>query len=215
MSHYCIVVIVDGETEPAYIEREVERLLAPFDENMEVAPYKEYMSDEDIARMVRHYTEHPMAAPPVDPNDLTTLLPYMEDWNGSEGAIDGGGLYYLRTYNPQSKWDWWSVGGRYSGRITGDPGQDIVRVSEMKPGDLVTHEYDFIGNPIRELEKHEQYYSHCYGILTKEGEWISQGRMGWFGMSDDAHDSVEWSKRYFEILSSYPNDWAVLVDCHI
>lgn len=54
-----------------------------------------------------------------------------------------------------------------------------------------------------------------YAIL-KDGEWIANGEMGWFGFSNDNMTKDEWSKRYLELLDSLPDDTLLSVyDCHI
>lgn len=56
-----------------------------------------------------------------------------------------------------------------------------------------------------------------FATLTHEGQWIEKGRMGWFGMSDETHDSTN---AYLEQANTYldglPEDmWLAVVDCHI
>lgn len=56
-----------------------------------------------------------------------------------------------------------------------------------------------------------------FATLTHEGQWIEQGRMGWFGMSDKTHESIT---TYLEQVNTYldglPEDtWLAVVDCHI
>lgn len=56
---------------------------------------------------------------------------------------------------------------------------------------------------------------NCYSFI-KDGEWISQGDMGWFGISSNEKSQDEWRN----LLSSYldnvaDDDIIVTVDCHI
>lgn len=52
--------------------------------------------------------------------------------------------------------------------------------------------------------------------LVMNSEWISKGRMGWFGMSDDKLEQDEWDRKVNELLDSLPDDTALtIVDCHI
>jgi hypothetical protein len=101
MSHAC--VLVTGN---------VDNMMSPYDENKEMRPYKRYMSDEDIERMREHYEKK-------ENKSLTDedLLEHMDSWNGRDGGIDKKGMYYWSTYNPDSKWDWYELGGRYPRKL--------------------------------------------------------------------------------------------------
>jgi len=45
MSHFTVMVIGN----------DIERALAPYDENMEIEPFKAIMEHDDIQRMAKHY----------------------------------------------------------------------------------------------------------------------------------------------------------------
>jgi len=108
MSHFYVGVVVKKQARGECIEAEVARLLAPFDEKLDVTPYKKY---EKPARMAEYYQ--------MDPSDWEGLAKRMKDWTGCEGGVDGEGLFYWSTYNPESKWDWYRIGGRWDGVIRG------------------------------------------------------------------------------------------------
>lgn len=57
-----------------------------------------------------------------------TLAQFAEDWNG---AFEREGKFFKRT-NPNAKWDWWSIGGRYQGMLQVKPGVDDYGVG--RPG---------------------------------------------------------------------------------
>jgi len=69
------------------VEREVERLLAPYDENLEVPSYM------DIC----------------DCNWSGNPDPQCEECNGA-GKVS-------TDYNPKAEWDWWVIGGRFDGVV--------------------------------------------------------------------------------------------------
>lgn len=103
MSHYAVLVIYnDGQN--------FDKLLAPYNENLEVEPYLKYTVDEAIAYIKEHYVPY---------NDY--LKEYADrhliDWFAENYGllIKQGGLY--STYNPNSKWDWYSIGGRFDGDL--------------------------------------------------------------------------------------------------
>jgi hypothetical protein len=130
VSHYTVLVI--GE--------DVEAQLAPYDEEIQVDPYKEYWDSETIRQWERILskadagrTDHPSYSvedgtmlPPLPEDEQYSLdqiaatynKRYASDINRDENSrvhIDDGGIYEWSTYNPKSKWDWYQVGGRWNG----------------------------------------------------------------------------------------------------
>lgn len=103
MSHYAVLVIHKED-------QDIEELLAPYSEHLKVEPYLKYTVDEAIAYIKEHCVPY---------NDY--LKEYADrhliDWFAeNEGLlIKQGGLY--STYNPNSKWDWYSIGGRFDGDL--------------------------------------------------------------------------------------------------
>lgn len=58
---------------------------------------------------------------------------------------------------------------------------------------------------------------HTYALLI-DGQWISKGEMGWFGIDDSTKDSEEaYIEKFKEIMSAEENQdkMFVVVDCHI
>ena len=54
-----------------------------------------------------------------------------------------------------------------------------------------------------------------YSVLMN-GQWYSQGEMGWFGMSTDTLTDDEWSAKVADLIDSLPQDTRLtLVDVHI
>jgi hypothetical protein len=97
------------------------------------------------------------------------------------------------TYNPNSKWDWYSVGGRWSGFLPNKKNHATVK--------------ELLESPTKDWTP--------YALVTPEGRWCQHGEMGWFGMSSDEKDEAEWDTEVIEVLKKYPDAQAVLVDCHI
>lgn len=96
------------------IGEDVEEQLAPYNEEITVPPYRKY--DADPAWLFRFYAEkHPDA---IGEPTLEQLVAFLnEEWkeDGEKYGVDDVGLYSLSTYNPASKWDWYTVGGRWRG----------------------------------------------------------------------------------------------------
>lgn len=134
MSHFVVLVIGD----------DIERQLAPYDENIEVEPYRE---DEDVdvthireyieKRRVEHAAWVQAGRPTIDTDDErqrtlgiqeiengTTNLPSSDAsdievvrwyYDDTYDQDEDGNWFRMSTYSPESKWDWWAIGGRWAG----------------------------------------------------------------------------------------------------
>ncbi len=136
MSHFTLLVALPANTED--VQAELEKRLAPFDENMRVAPYRSY--EEGAAEdhwTVRAYRRGPSTTSYGPFGETVTWAEVVEKYNLTFGHgpqtialpddtedVDSERLYFdeesgraysMSTYNPQSKWDWWSIGGRWKG----------------------------------------------------------------------------------------------------
>ena len=132
MSHYTVAVIT--RTDPSQ-SMELENLLAPFDENIETEPYI-YRTREQIVNDAKEIKEgwiERLTQKDISKEDLIAYLTEPryksvrellnaetdEDFYNhevSESMVGENGNEYS-TYNPNSKWDWWEVGGRWSGSL--------------------------------------------------------------------------------------------------
>jgi hypothetical protein len=109
VSHARLLVIGD----------DLDAQMAPYDENKEVEPYKDYEAGEPwFARSAKEDG--------IDPTDLEALAAWHNAKYAGDGerpySVDENGLFTMSTYNPQSKWDWWSIGGRFAGQLMVKPG---------------------------------------------------------------------------------------------
>ena len=128
MSHFTVLVVGD----------DVEEQLSPFDENIEMPRYKkEEVSEEEKEQMVDYYIEHENFEGTFE----ECYVKYGNDWNGNGWRKGITGVWHIwSTYNPQSQWDWYSVGGRWSGFFklkedaTGKMGRPGVFGNEAKKG---------------------------------------------------------------------------------
>jgi len=107
MTHYTVLIKFEGDLKDSY--QILEKMLAPFNENTTIPRYKNYLDKDDIKRMAENYK--------IKETDTKKLLRKMRDWSGESGGVDSKGLFHWSTDNPQSKWDWYSIGGRWSGRF--------------------------------------------------------------------------------------------------
>jgi len=110
------------------------------------------------------------------------------------------------TYNPNSKWDCWSYGGRWNGEIAGKPENDS---SGFNFGD----EYRQFESNIARVSDFIATGKVPFALLTPDVKWYERGEMGWFGNVKDEKD--EWEDQAMSILKQYPEDKIVGIDCHI
>lgn len=280
MSHYTVLVIGD------YPESQLE----PFDENLEVERYcVGAVSDEDKEEMLSYYKGKGFDFESFD----ECYKAKGEEWNCNQYVFEDGEWRVYSTYNPNSKWDWYVLGGRWSGKFiklkndrSGTIGQSGAFGNDCGIDQAVKGDIDFDaikkeartnakklyreveekcgGSIPRMLEtwnevlsspayanldikaKRELYHSQSalkvwnekvnngnswgydledfqcseieyilkrelksfipYAVLY-EGEWISRGDMGWFGVTTTTHyDETEWEKNVWKIVEECPDD---------
>lgn len=211
MTHFVGAVLVPAGTrdEQGYLESVLER----YSEERTVDPYvnQEY-SDEEYNRAFKGMTEildqwkqreregtlRPWEAK-NEPTDITGMskLEVLRTWGGDWREDADGVLREYTTYNPESEWDWWVVGGRWDG--------------EFAPGNHLP-----VADAIDELQSSDPaQWKFPYSLVNAEGEWITKGAMGWFGIAAPAMTDLEWQEKFLEELRKQPDGMLVFVDFHI
>ena len=234
MSHYTVAVI-------HHPHQEIEELLAPYSENLEVPKYISYTKAQAIEHVRKYWKD-------VDGlSDEECYAKMAADYEDDMKDSDGN-LY--STYNPQSKWDWWTEGGRWGGLLRRKSDGEECDSEEIGNLDFAMDDAEFKraarfwdvvvegapqkdGEEIRSIWTPEYYKSHygtkekyakamasfnTYAVLTPDGVWHAPGEMGWWGCSSESGDEMQdWNEHYMErfIESADPNDILTIVDCHI
>ena len=206
MSHYTVAVML----EKGSIRDDLEKALAPYDENLHVQRYI-YETKEGLVKKWRDYFTTGFGSDPnfksdlkTKINDMTddevyayftegiTLMPdnldpddddYYKDYLDEDGNI-------TTTYNPNAKWDWWEIGGRWHDEFfLGD-----IEIVKTIPKDFST-----------------------YAFVDLDGKWHEPGKMDWFGMSSATDEQAkEFKDNYYDIfLKGHEDCVIVVVDCHI
>ncbi|MBI1313265.1 hypothetical protein GC176_18390 [bacterium] len=195
--HSCVYVII-GKT--GDIETQIAKAMGPFDENLKVIPYKLYLSASTLMAMARHYK--------IAESDHAALIERMPDWLGDSGGRDRLGLYALCSHNPNGRWDWYEIGGRFNGVIS----------SKRSPRPFAKH-CDLALNtaPASRLLNDRDFASKTpFAIVTSHGEWIERSRVesnasGWYVREEPL---PAWTRRVRAILRTYSNHRIVCVDAH-
>lgn len=214
--HYKVLVLGDN----------VEELLAPYNENIEVAPYVDKTFEEcreTLEKMERRTISD------------KEVLDYYDDELDEDGNL-------ISTYNPKSKWDWYIIGGRWSDEET-EYGETVGTTEWKYPKEHLEKAEKFwidwvegknrekYGNdcfmyrPEYYIEKYKNLdnyikaktYKVGYAIVTPDGEWHEPGQMGWFSSLGDMEDELDFEiNAYDKYIKNLPADTPVyVVDCHI
>lgn len=158
MSHYCVGVIIDGEDN---IEDKVAKILAPYDENLEVEPYI-YKTREELIKLAKDYKLHIQQKMKEDTSHVVTEYEQVyldaqtdEDFYNLEHEDDYN-MYNengdeLSTYNLKSKWDWWVIGGRWLRE------NNVLKIKDFVLYDTPT-------------DQQIEHYKKCWGYLNNEIE---------------------------------------------
>ena len=162
MSHF-IVAVIHAEDEP------LEELLAPYDECLEMEPYIEITRQEAIDYMKKNY-----------PKKYKTDQERLEFMYRGRDVDEDGNI--LSTANPEARWDWWVVGGRWKnylrvkgGQVDSAPIKDVDFSLDQKAYEQALRFWSVVVDhePISEDIEGEykdfwgpQYYVDTYG--TKE-----------------------------------------------
>lgn len=198
-------------------------LLARYDENREVPKYLEATKAQAIERTresIENYRQTVYARYIADPAEyaktttnaahiayLRDQFPLKLDWTDAEVYTDAvlfkepddldadGNIYSTR--NPESKWDWYAIGGRWDGTFGRNRFSSVAEAREA----FDAHEF-----PPRVL-------------VLPDGRWLEKGEMGWFGMSHGDVTDEQWRLDFFAALDAtaltHPSSSVLVVDFHI
>ena len=209
MSHYTVGIIIPPE-ELSDIHSFVEQQLAPFDEDIKVAPYVCYTLEKAklaLESEIRHFTRiiesHNEAfdvkrcQQALDELELMTPEQRYAEYLRGHTHFNAKGEP-LSRYNPAGKWDWYVIGGRWNGWL-----HDRDCKSSKLNDNVATVEH---------VIARERY---PFALVTPTGEWFEQGQMGWFGVVVDGKDRLDWHTEANAILRNYLDHSMVLVDAHV
>lgn len=216
MSHFTVYVFTKEDG------KDVEELLAGYDESIVYAPYIKYTKQQAIAEVRKEiedykntryaeYLMNPEAYEAAHDNEahikyLKEEFPKKLNWTDEqcyqdkaqwyeEDMIDENGNIYS-TYNPNSKWDWYIIGGRWTGGLV------------TKEGRETNSDY------ISEIDWNKTDIP--FAFITPNGIWHERGEMGWWAIVTNEKEQDGWEAEFKKAIEKLDNDVLVtLVDCHI
>ena len=217
MSHFVVYVFTKENG------KGVDELLAPYNEEIEYAPYILYTKKqaiEKVRREIEEYKNGLYAQYLADPEKYKEkympskeLINYLENefplklkWTDNEcyeymalyrdkDMIDKDGNL-LSTYNPNSKWDWYEVGGRWDGVLINKEGKNtnIDYANQI--------DWDKTGVP--------------FAFVEPNGVWHEKGEMGWWAMVSNEKEQDSWKEEFKNFIKDLDDEVEVtIVDCHI
>lgn len=228
MSHFSVAVFHRED-------QDIETMLNPYSEHLEVETYISYTKEEAIAFAKKYYNTDGMTD-----KECWALI---ADGNETD---DNGNI--LSCYNPDAKWDWWEVGGRWSGMLkTAEGNVDEAKVKDIdfsrdeeayrkalrfwdvivdkKPADpdedfSTWYKPEYFKDTYGDRETYAKVISDfsTFAVILPDGSWHEEGTMGWFGCSSATPDDTKsWGKNYKErfLDTADPELILTIVDCHI
>jgi hypothetical protein len=206
MTHFTVGIIV-AKGEPN-VESFVAGQMDPYYEHSEAEPYVCYSVQQaaaDIASTIhrleliisRNEPVYDLAKCRENLEQLRAMTPeqkYQEYIKRHEDFNHRGEP--ISTYNPESKWDWYVIGGRWDGWITGQEAS-----GETVQANMATTEQAIERGIIP------------HAIITPDGDWHERGHMGWWAMLITENEN--WDTEAREILAGYPGHSLIILDAHI
>ena len=214
MSHFVVYVFTE--------DKDVDTLLAPYNEDMVVAPYIEYTKEQAIAKkrkeiedfkndLYTKFLEDPEEYKKNCTNEahikyLEEEFPKKLNWTDeecyeeikqyyNENEIDEQGNLWSK-YPPNAKWDWYTEGGRWNDCLI------------TKEGTRTNEDY------ASEIDWNRT--SAPFAFVDSYGRWYERGEMGWWGIVTNEKDKDEYDEMFNKFVKKLDEDTKVtVVDCHI
>lgn len=198
MSHFTVLVLMRND-------QLLGDLLAPYDENKEVSPYISTPRAEFIADKRKWYAkteddeenDKPDYSTMSDEEFLQAMrdIGYELDENGNE----------ISTYNPQSQWDWWSVGGRWNNSLRlKEPDED----GNERCNYAYVKDLSFDSDP--EIYKKRARFWELYIEEAEPENEDEKEMLGWVRYKKEYYIERFGTKENYATLESLFETWAVI-----
>jgi len=123
---------------------------------------------------------------------------FMELYHGIDKDPDTGKYGYW--VNPNAKWDWYELGGRWSGFF--------IQHNNEPTDQTIKQNIDF--DSMRKKDKLSTF------AVLKDGVWYEKGEMGWWCSVTDEKPQEDWDIQFNKLLDEIKDDELLsLYDCHI
>lgn len=194
MSHFAVLVIGENPEEQ----------LAPYHEFESTGNDDKYVQDVDMTEEVQLDADKSSLENALSDYDLQYVTVDDEKNIDKEGehkyryavVRDGKLVKAVKRTNPNKKWDWYQLGGRFGG-------------FSLKNGGIC---------PFALKQNIDFDVDSCFVTyaVIKDSKWYSKGDMGWFGISSNDVSDEDWNAKFWELVNSAPDTTLFsLFDCHI
>lgn len=198
MSHFKVLVIGD----------DFDLQLAPYDENIKKDPYKEDDFDDlDSVKSALAWDRDENNSNKqglTDPgDDLDARLEMLSDYCGGDLRInrETGHIERWTTYNPLSKWDFYSVGGRYNTtfKIKADADEDDYLASQP-------HWSESFGNQADHENSSDQARKRAIDFMAMVDAALDDAAREWEKLTDATEGITPPTRSWMETLEAYGVD---------
>ncbi len=164
MSHFTVLVIGANP----------EDQLEPYNENTKVDEYiREAVSEEEKSRCMDYYIDENPELKGKSFEEIYAL--HGDSWNDNSWRKDEEGVWQkYSTYNPNSKWDWHQLGGRWNGffklkdKADGKAGSAGLMTAPAEEGwvdQVMKKDVDFEFMEINARKKAEEHYDKVMELI--------------------------------------------------
>lgn len=182
MTHFIVLILVPSviwNYGPSEVRVYIAKQMAPYDENEATVIEVVHEKEELVATLEKlHYTE---------------LSDFLEDF-GLFLDEKGRACHY---HNPQGIYDWYSIGGRFKGVLTGPD-------CSLPAAELLVQ--------ARSVEEPTVFHH----VVDCQGQLHQSRRVGWFACAETLVEEEVWGKTYERLLEEAEEGAVgVVLDCHI
>ena len=118
-----------------------------------------------------------------------------------DGSGCGGTGRIQSTDNPRGWWDYWVIGGRWSGALYG---ADLNSTNDLRRNSQEVRTWLQLAKPFVP-----------FALVLPSGAWLSKARMGWFGCASGEMPQEWWEAEVRKQLEAWEDGTLILVDAHI
>jgi hypothetical protein len=165
MSHFTVLVIGPNP----------EQQIAPYDESISFPRYRiKEVTEQNKKDFLDYYIKDSKITEETSFEDAYAI--HGEEWNNSEYKLIDNVWWETSTYNPKSKWDWYKLGGRWTGYfkvnddakgpiVVGTPGLMTQPAPEGYADQLNKGDIDFEFMRNANAEKMANVYDVAYSVI--------------------------------------------------
>ncbi len=209
MTHFTVGILIPADQLPL-AEEYIALQMASYNENKQVEPYICYDLDQaadDLKRETSHMERIIETRSPHYDLDrcrehlqrlqqMTPEARYREFVQRHNTFDEDSNP--ISTYNPQSRWDWYVIGGRWDGWLH-DRETSTNTIADNSA-------------PIFQILANGKW---TYALITPDGQWHECGKMGWWAIAANEKEEAAWQEEQSQILARYRDHYLVLIDAHI